>query len=102
MEKRAVYPINIAKAVNRVNEYARFVKKHVRIGTAIKIRPERASKGEYSTLRLVDVQGQHFIFKSQTGWAQCYTMKQLCFDLANRNIEIIKEDTKNAKISDNR
>lgn len=102
MEKRAVYPINVAKTVRRVNEYIRFVKKHIRIGTTIKIRLERTSKGECSSLKLVDVQGQHFVFKSQTGWTQCYTMMQLCFDLANGNIEIIKEDTENVKISDNR
>lgn len=96
-KKMSVHPIDTDATIRRVNEKIRYVKQNILIGTPIKMKVLGGSKTDYRILKLDRIEGKHYIFVSQHGWIEAYTMNQLCFEVANGNIKIIKEDNKNDK-----
>lgn len=96
-KKMSVHAINVDATIRRINEKIRYVKENVFIGTPIKMKVLGGAKTEYRILKLERIEGKHYIFVSQHGWVEAYTLKQLCFDVSNGNIKIIKEDKSNDK-----
>lgn len=92
-----IHPLDTSLAARKMNEKIRFVKENIMIGSYIRIRPLGASKGEYTFLKLDRIEGKHYIFINKHGWAQAYTMAQLCFDISDGKIKLVKGETKNGK-----
>ena len=96
-KKMYVHLIDTDKTIRKINQYVRFVKENIFIGTPIMLKVDGGAKFEYRILKLKCIEGKHYIFQSQHGWLQSYTLTQLCFDVANGNIKIVKEDNKDDK-----
>lgn len=96
-KKMSVHTINTDVTIQRVNEKIRYVKENIRVGSLIRIKVFGGAKTDYRLLKLARTEGKHFIFVSEHGWVEAYTMNQLCFEVANGNIKIIKEDKNNGK-----
>ena len=96
-KKMSVHAINVDATIRRINEKIRYVKENVFIGTPIKMKVLGGAKTEYRILKLERIEGKHYIFISQHGWVEAYTMNQLCFEISNGNIIVIKEDKSNGK-----
>lgn len=92
-----VYNVNTDESIRRLNEKIRYVKENIFIGTLIKMKILGGAKAEYRILKLQRVEGKHYIFISEHGWVEAYTMNQLCFEISNGNIKIVKEDKNNDK-----
>ena len=92
-----VYNVNTDESIRRLNEKIRYVKENIFIGTLIKMKILGGAKAECRILKLQRVEGKHYIFVSEHGWVEAYTMNQLCFEISNGNIKIVKEDKKNDK-----
>lgn len=96
-KKMSVHLVDTDATIRRINEKVKYVKENVFIGTPIKIKVLGGAKTEYRILKLQRIEGKHYIFVSEHGWVEAYTLKQLCFDVSNGNIKIIKEDKSNDK-----
>lgn len=96
-KKMSVHTVNIEVSTKRLNEKIRCVKENIFIGTPIKMKVLGGAKKEYRILKLQRIEGKHYIFISDHGWVESYTMNQLCFEVANGNIKIIKEDKNDDK-----
>lgn len=96
-KKMSVHAVNVEAALKRLNEKIRYVKENVFIGSKIRVKVFGGAKTEYRTLTLERTEGMHYIFVSEHGWVEAYTMNQLCFEISNGNIKIIKGDKKNDK-----
>lgn len=96
-KKMSVHAVNVEATLKRLNENIRYVKENVFIGTPIKMKVLGGAKTEYRILKLQRIEGKHYIFVSQHGWVEAYTMNQLCFEIANGSIKVIKEDKINDK-----
>ena len=96
-KKMSVHSIDTDITIRRVNEKIRYVKQNIFIGTPIKMKIFGGAKTDYRILKLQRIEGKHYIFASEHGWLEAYTMNQLCFEVANGNIIIIKEDKSNDK-----
>ena len=92
-----IHPLDTSLAARKINEKIRFVKENIMIGSYIRIRPLGAPKGEYTFLKLDRIEGKHYIFINKHGWSQAYTMAQLCFDISDGKIKLVKGETNNGK-----
>lgn len=79
-------------AIQRMNNKIRYVKQNVFIGTPIRMKIPGGCKTEFRVLKLKKIEGIHYIFESEHGWLESYTMYQLCTEVANGHIKIIRED----------
>ena len=96
-KKMSVHPVNIEASAKKLNDKIRYVKENIFIGTPIKMKVLGGAKREFRILKLQRIEGKHYIFISNHGWAESYTMNQLCFEVANGNIKIVKEDKNDDK-----
>lgn len=93
----SVHVVDTDATLRRINERIKYVKQNIFIGTPIKMKVLGGSKTDYRILKLQRIEGKHYIFVSEHGWVEAYTMNQLCFEIANGNIKIVKGDNKNDK-----
>ena len=91
-KKMSVHTIDTVASMKKLKEKIRYVEKNIHIGTSIKIKVFGGAKKDYRILKLERIEGVHYIFVSKHGWIEAYTMNQLCFEVSNGNIKIIKED----------
>lgn len=96
-KKMSVHAINIDASKERLLEKIRYVKENISIGTPIRMKILGGTRTEYRILKLQRIEGKHYIFISDHGWVESYTMNQLCFEVANGNIKIVKEDKNDDK-----
>lgn len=96
-KKMSVHAVNVEAAIKRLNEKIRYVKENIFIGSKIRVKVFGGAKTEYRTLTLERTEGMHYIFVSEHGWIEAYTMNQLCFEISNGNIKIVKGDKKDVK-----
>ena len=96
-KKMSVHPIDTNATIRRLNERIRYVKENVFVGTPVKVKVFGGAKTEYRILKLQRIEGKHYIFISEHGWVEAYTMNQLCFEISNGSIKIIKEDKSDGK-----
>ena len=92
-----IHPIDTNAAIRKVNDKIKFVKENITIGSYIRIKHIGAPKGEFTLLRLDRIEGKHYIFVNKYGWIQAYTMAQLCFDVSDGKIKLVKGETNNGK-----
>lgn len=93
----SVHIVDTDATIRRLNERIRYVKQNIFIGTPIKMKILGGAKNEFRILKLHRIEGKHYIFISEHGWVEAYTMNQLCFEIANGNIIVVKEDKNNDK-----
>lgn len=96
-KKMSVHTVDTEASIKKLNEKIRYVKENIFIGSKIKIKVFGGAKTDYRVLTLDRTEGRHYIFVSEYGWIEAYTMNQLCFEIENGNVKIIKEDKNNGK-----
>lgn len=87
--------VDVNASIRRYRKHIQYVYDNVKIGTAIKAKVDRGNKGECFILKLDRVEGQHYIFKHKFGWVQTYTLPQLCLDIEDGYVKILKEEKEN-------
>lgn len=83
--------VDFEKAEKHRRKIQNYIKTNIKIGSKIKSRIERGTKNEYYELTLDRIEGKHFLFKNERGWIQAFTLPQLCYNIENRLIKIVKE-----------
>ena len=96
-KKMSVHTVDTEASIRKLNEKIRYVKENIFMGSKIKVKVFGGAKTDYRILTLDRIEGMHYIFVSEFGWVEAYTMSQLCFEVENRTIKIIKEDKNNGK-----